>query len=192
MCVREKLTSATPGLIPDRYTHLIIHALGAAIPHACLLLHALLDALPYPRGPRGLWYEIKTGSVDCIDEVTPVGGPGTVGVKDGAVKGKPKKRKRTAIDAPGLIDKGAAGAGVGDGRETVVADTSDIQPPPKGKQTGAEENKEDDEINGSTARVKSWLAGIGSIEEEEPERSTRTKVSCGYRHMPSLRSVFGG
>lgn len=34
-----------------------------------MLLHALLDILPYPRSPRGLWYEIRTDSVECTDEV---------------------------------------------------------------------------------------------------------------------------
>ena len=41
----------------------------AAIPHALVLLHALVDLLPYPKGPKGMWYEIHTGSVDCVDEV---------------------------------------------------------------------------------------------------------------------------
>ena len=43
--------------------------MSAAIPQALLLLHALLDVLPYPKGDRGMWYEIKTGSVECVDEV---------------------------------------------------------------------------------------------------------------------------
>lgn len=46
-----------------------LHALGAAIPHALLLLHALLDVLPFPSGPGGMWYEIVTDSVECVDEV---------------------------------------------------------------------------------------------------------------------------
>lgn len=41
----------------------------AAIPHALLLLHALVDILPYPKGPKGMWYEIRTGTTECIDEV---------------------------------------------------------------------------------------------------------------------------
>lgn len=52
-----------------RYTRLRIHALSAAIPQAMMLLHALLDILPYPRSPRGLWYEVRTDSVECTDEV---------------------------------------------------------------------------------------------------------------------------
>lgn len=45
--------------------------MAAAIPHAILLLHALLDILPYPQGSNGMWYEIRTGSVECLDEVKP-------------------------------------------------------------------------------------------------------------------------
>ena len=41
----------------------------AAIPHALLLLHAVMDVLPYPKGPKGMWYEIHTGSTECVDEV---------------------------------------------------------------------------------------------------------------------------
>ena len=52
------------------YTRLTLHALSAAIPQALLLLHALMDILPYPKGPRGLWYEIRTGTVECADEIT--------------------------------------------------------------------------------------------------------------------------
>ena len=53
-----------------RYTMLRLHAMSAAIPQALLLLHALLDILPYPKGEKGMWYEIHTGSVECIDEVS--------------------------------------------------------------------------------------------------------------------------
>ena len=52
------------------YTRLTLQALSAAIPQALLLLHALMDILPYPKGPRGLWYEIRTGTVECADEIT--------------------------------------------------------------------------------------------------------------------------
>ena len=52
-----------------RYTRIRLHALAAAIPHALLLLHALLDILPYPQGDKGMWYEIRTGSTECIEEV---------------------------------------------------------------------------------------------------------------------------
>lgn len=43
--------------------------MSAAIPHALLLLYALMDLLPYPAGPRGMWYEIHTGSTETIDEL---------------------------------------------------------------------------------------------------------------------------
>ena len=57
-----------------RYTRIRLHALAAAIPHALLLLHALLDILPYPQGDKGMWYEIRTGSTECIEEVKPQAG----------------------------------------------------------------------------------------------------------------------
>ncbi|BEJ10756.1 hypothetical protein CspHIS471_0101780 [Cutaneotrichosporon sp. HIS471] len=58
------------GLVLDEgHSHITLYALGAAIPHALLLLHALLDVLPYPAGPNGVWYEMETGSVVCTDEV---------------------------------------------------------------------------------------------------------------------------
>lgn len=46
--------------------------MSAAIPHALLLLYALMDLLPYPTGPRGMWYEIHTGSTETIDELAAV------------------------------------------------------------------------------------------------------------------------
>ena len=48
--------------------------MGAAIPQALLLLHVLMDILPYPKGEKGMWYEITTGSVECVDEVGKGGG----------------------------------------------------------------------------------------------------------------------
>jgi hypothetical protein len=59
-----------------RYTCIRLHALAAAIPHALLLLHALLDILPYPQGDKGMWYEIRTGSTECIEEVKLQAGKG--------------------------------------------------------------------------------------------------------------------
>ncbi|WVQ72000.1 hypothetical protein IAR50_001544 [Cryptococcus sp. DSM 104548] len=56
-------------VVDEGYTSLTLHALGPAISHALLLLHALLDLLPYPKGDKGMWYEIKTGTVACVDEV---------------------------------------------------------------------------------------------------------------------------
>ena len=54
-------------LISARFKSITIHAMAAAIPHALLLLHALLDILPFSQ--RALWYEIRTGSTECTDEV---------------------------------------------------------------------------------------------------------------------------
>ena len=51
----------------SRYTHVTLHALSAAIPQAFLLLHAILDVLPFPKS--AMRYEIYTGSVECVDEV---------------------------------------------------------------------------------------------------------------------------
>ncbi|WOO83228.1 uncharacterized protein LOC62_05G006751 [Vanrija pseudolonga] len=53
----------------EGYTQLTLYALGAAIPQAFLLLHAVLDILPYPVGPKGMWYELTTTTVECTDEV---------------------------------------------------------------------------------------------------------------------------
>jgi hypothetical protein len=98
-----------------RYTCIRLHALAAAIPHALLLLHALLDILPYPQGDKGMWYEIRTGSTECIEEVKPqVGG-----------KGKGKE-----------VD------------EVIMGDEEEID-----------------------------FGDIGGIEEEEPERISKSKVS---------------
>ncbi|KAL7422387.1 hypothetical protein Q5752_003033 [Cryptotrichosporon argae] len=69
------LMARAKSLVMDEgYTHITLHALSAAIPHALLLLHTLLDILPYPVGERGMWYEIRTGSVECVDEVGARGG----------------------------------------------------------------------------------------------------------------------
>ncbi|WVR09396.1 hypothetical protein IAU60_006463 [Kwoniella sp. DSM 27419] len=55
-------------VVDEGYTSLRFHAIGAAIPQALLLLHALLDLLPYPVGEKGMWHELRTGSVECVDE----------------------------------------------------------------------------------------------------------------------------
>ncbi len=57
-------------LTSRRFTMLRLHAISAAIPQALLLLHALMDILPYPKGEKGMWYEIRTGSLECVDEVS--------------------------------------------------------------------------------------------------------------------------
>ncbi len=50
-----------------RLNHITLHALCASIPHSLLLLHALLDILPYPK--QYVNYEIRTSTVECTDEV---------------------------------------------------------------------------------------------------------------------------
>ena len=49
-----------------------LHALSAAIPHSILILHSLLDILPFPQ--RCVSYELKSGSVKCFDEKKSLGG----------------------------------------------------------------------------------------------------------------------
>lgn len=64
------------------------------------MLHALLDILPYPVGPNGMWYEIKTGSVRCVDEVENIDGededdefPGLGRLEEGV----PEMRERWSV-----------------------------------------------------------------------------------------------
>ncbi|ORX38293.1 hypothetical protein BD324DRAFT_347728 [Kockovaella imperatae] len=54
-------------LVDEEYKCITLHAMSAAIPHALILLHSLLDLLPFSQ--RALWYEIRTGSTECVDEV---------------------------------------------------------------------------------------------------------------------------
>lgn len=42
--------------------------MAPAIPHALILLQAILDILPYPRSH--VRHSIRTASVECFDEVT--------------------------------------------------------------------------------------------------------------------------
>jgi hypothetical protein len=28
-----------------------------------------MDLLPYPKGPKGMWYEMRTGTTECQDDV---------------------------------------------------------------------------------------------------------------------------
>lgn len=85
-----------------------------------------------------MWYEIRTGSTECIEEVR--AGSSTTGSKQGATgKGKEKEKEKQDED--------------GDG-DAVMADTGS---------GGVEE-----EID---------FGDIGGIEEEEPERISKLKVS---------------
>lgn len=51
-----------------RHSQVTIHAMGAAIPHAMQLLFALMEILPFPR--QHIYHEIRTTSVQCVDEVS--------------------------------------------------------------------------------------------------------------------------
>jgi len=83
----------------SRYTRIRLHALAAAIPHALLLLHALLDILPYPQGDKGMWYEIRTGSTECVEEVS----------STGTGKGKEKGNADEAMEGAEDVDFGDIG-----------------------------------------------------------------------------------
>lgn len=70
-----------------------LHALCVAIPHAIMLLYALVDILPYPK--QFIHHEIRTESVECMDEMVVVD-PAAVGKggngKAGKGKGKADER----------------------------------------------------------------------------------------------------
>lgn len=68
----------------NRLNQITLHALCVAIPHAVMLLYALIDILPFPR--QYIHHEIQTSSVECHDEMSFVAGLGA----DGAGKGKGK------------------------------------------------------------------------------------------------------
>ncbi|EJT50476.1 hypothetical protein A1Q1_00217 [Trichosporon asahii var. asahii CBS 2479] len=59
-------------VLDEGATELKLYALGAAISHTFVLLHALMDILPYPiagPGRAGMWFEIRTGTTECKDEI---------------------------------------------------------------------------------------------------------------------------
>jgi hypothetical protein len=78
LCVRIRV------LIVRRLNQITLHALCVAIPHAVMLLYALIDILPFPR--QFIHHEIQTSSVECHDEMSFVAGLAA----DGAGKGKGK------------------------------------------------------------------------------------------------------
>lgn len=137
-----------------------------------MLLHALMDVLPYPRGPRGMWYEIRTGSVECAGEVPTVSTGVSVPQTDtgmAAEKGK-GKRRRDRKSKPKQAPPAPAPASVSDGAMDV---------------DGVTVEHEDDDA------MSHLLAGIGAIEESEPLRQLRIKVgsgslSCSFCHNPYL------
>jgi hypothetical protein len=96
------------GWLTDRYTRITLFAITAAIPHALLLLHALIDLLPYPNGPKGMWYEIHTGTTECVDEVDPSGSLGEEEKDEfagiGAIEAaEPERKSRLNVRLPKLL-----------------------------------------------------------------------------------------
>ncbi|KAG7563150.1 hypothetical protein FFLO_01458 [Filobasidium floriforme] len=81
-------------LVEEGHAQITLHALSAAIPHALLVLHSLLDILPFPK--KHVSHELKSSSVKCFDELKSTGG-----------------RKRKAGGDEGEIVGDADGAGTG-------------------------------------------------------------------------------
>jgi hypothetical protein len=148
----------------DRYTRIGLHALSAAIPHALLLLHALLDILPYPKGDKGMWYEIRTGSTECVEEH-----------RVGASRSGSKRSSKEEKNGP---SNGLA-AGKGKGKE-LATDKAD----PKAQEAEAgvmDVEQVDEDIE---------FGDIGGIEEDEPERIAKLKVRL-HASEPQLASADG-
>ncbi|KAJ9119973.1 hypothetical protein QFC24_005456 [Naganishia onofrii] len=80
-------------LVDEGMNEITLHALCVAIPHAIMLLYALVDILPYPK--QFIHHEIRTESVECMDEMVVVD-PAAVGKggngKAGKGKGKADER----------------------------------------------------------------------------------------------------
>ncbi|KAN0127576.1 hypothetical protein V8E53_014664, partial [Lactarius tabidus] len=55
--------------LKDGYKSLHLSALGAAIPHLCMLVASLPDILPFPA--EDIRTEVLTGTVDMQDEIVP-------------------------------------------------------------------------------------------------------------------------
>jgi hypothetical protein len=136
------------------YTHLVLHSLGAAIPHSLLLLHAVLDTLPYPRGPRGLWYEIHTGTAECVDYIEAEDPARPIATLPKRNKKDKKQKEAMAEPEQGVIEEDVAMAESG----PAIADTS------------ADPNS-----------VHAWLAGIGSVSAGAPARKVRLTVSSAWK-----------
>lgn len=54
--------------VRGRLNQITLHALCVAIPHAVMLLYALVDILPFPK--QFIHHEIQTSSVECHDEMS--------------------------------------------------------------------------------------------------------------------------
>jgi hypothetical protein len=54
----------------DGYTYIVLHALGAAVPHLLLLTTSLSAILPFPKDE--IHTEVRTESIELVDEVIPL------------------------------------------------------------------------------------------------------------------------
>ncbi|KAJ9104659.1 hypothetical protein QFC21_002157 [Naganishia friedmannii] len=96
-------------LVDEGMNEITLHALCVAIPHAVMLLYALVDILPYPR--QFVHHEIRTESVDCVDEMVGVE-PVVGGKAKGKGKGKAEEGKVFSIfeeDEGGLRSRTKSG-----------------------------------------------------------------------------------
>lgn len=94
----------TIGTLHCSHAQITLHALSAAIPHALLVLHSLLDILPFPK--KHVSHELKSSSVKCFDELKSTGG---------------RKRKSGGDEGETAGDGDGAGTG-GDEWEPVLFD----------------------------------------------------------------------
>lgn len=162
--------------------HLTLYALSASIPHALLILHALLDILPYPK--QYVRYELRTGSIDCVDEMIPEGtddeGKGTLGDVRGD-EGDDGSGKDTAMSEKTAekIPTTAAEADV-EAKADAEADAEvNAEPEPEPEPEGTAEDGEDmvDEEEEDRLLKEMVTNGVHSVEEPESSFRTRTKVS---------------
>ena len=137
-CFRISPTLDELILIPTRYKSLHLSALGAAIPHLCMLVASLPDVLPFPA--EEIRTEVRTGTVDVQDELVPddededisyrtraksslsvvvIIGDGVDESMVGGSKWGPrgKRRKRAAVVSLGTEDATASDSGSQDGDE---------------------------------------------------------------------------
>lgn len=122
------LIARAKGLALDEgATELRLYALGAAISHAFVLLHALMDILPYPvarPGKAGMWFEVRTGTTECRDMVqgrlsglAAETAPDADGTEADGGREKEGPRMADAEDEPGEEDWGDLGLFVEDAPE---------------------------------------------------------------------------
>ncbi|ADV23569.1 hypothetical protein I305_01469 [Cryptococcus gattii E566] len=149
-------------VVDEGYTSLTLYALGPAISHALLLLHALLDLLPYPKRDKGMWYEIRTGSVECVDEVDKM--------KDGQTDDNNAVEKEDAW----LNDVGSVEANVPERATRVKSSieiTIHIAPRPASKSLSTSKEKKKKNRPSKKTRLARWnrLKEEQRLREEEEE-----------------------